>query len=489
MEDRIQILDKDKIFSAVKLHTPIVITTYTLPHDMEVYMHDVLREFLLACNQSFLFEYLNFCLSELLINSKKANTKRVYFLEKNLDINNELEYHEGMLSFKEDTLKNIDYYLEKQKALGLYIKLSLQVTDDKLIIEIRNNSVLTEFEEKRIREKIRTAQKYNDVEEVISKVLDQTEGAGLGIIIIILMLQKVGLDKDTYEVYSTNTETITRVILPFDKLIQEELEELTDDFIEEQNEIPLAKDSFQQLLALLKEDRDNLPEIFECIMKDVTLSLILMQAADKKDKSLSMLSEAFKLFTKEDLIELYNPNQEKYRLVEKTRESNYFWNHGYRVALYAYNLANNFLKDKINLEEAYLCGLFHDIQCLLLDVASDEVKDKIEKQIQTFKNTKAVSQMFYNDSLHNRSGFKVLKQWDICDKICQIVQFHNQPDRVPEEYKKLVFIVYLADVIQHYIDGEIEFYQINNSVKKSFNINSEEELKFIIKQMEGLFTL
>lgn len=482
MEDKIQLLDKEKISSAVKLHTPIVITTYTLPHDMEVYMHEVLKEFLLACNHLYLFEYLNFCLSELLINSKKANTKRVYFLEKNLNINDELQYHEGMISFKEETIKNIDYYLEEQKKLGLYIKLYLQATDEKIIIEIRNNATLTTFEEKRIKEKIRAAQKYNDVEEVITKVLDQTEGAGLGIIIIILMLQKVGLQKDTYECYSTETETITRIILPFSDLIQEELEELTDEFIEEQEKIPLSKKKINKIREILSSSEDT-TEVFKIIKEDMTLSVALLQAASKKEKSSILLSKSFKMFTKDELLDIFDLNQNNIRIIE---EDSRFNNHSYEVALYSYNIACNYLKDKVNPEEAYVCGLLHDIECLLVDVASDDVREKIKKQVQAMQNSEAVSKMFYNDYLHNVSGFKILKQWGFSDKLCEVVKYHNQPDIVPEEYKNLVYTVYISDMIQHYIEGDILFYQINEKVKEFFNIKSEEELQFIISKMEAV---
>ena len=75
--------DKEKIETSVQLHTPLEITTYTLPKNMEVYIQEVLSEFLTQCHQDHMIEYLKFCVGELLTNAKKANTKRVYFKEKN----------------------------------------------------------------------------------------------------------------------------------------------------------------------------------------------------------------------------------------------------------------------------------------------------------------------------------------------------------------------------------------------------------------------
>ena len=78
--------DKEKIKSAVKFHNPMEITSYTLPKNMEVYIQEVLGEFLLECHQEHMIDYLKFCVDELLNNSQKANTKRLYFKEKGLDI-------------------------------------------------------------------------------------------------------------------------------------------------------------------------------------------------------------------------------------------------------------------------------------------------------------------------------------------------------------------------------------------------------------------
>ena len=90
--------DKEKISLAVQLHTPLEIMTYTLPREKERYIQEILSYFLIQCHQEHMTDNLVFCLSELLTNAKKANTERVYFKEQNLDINNEMDYHQGMVS-------------------------------------------------------------------------------------------------------------------------------------------------------------------------------------------------------------------------------------------------------------------------------------------------------------------------------------------------------------------------------------------------------
>ena len=158
MTNRDTSIDILKIKMAIRSGVPLSISTYTLPHDMEVYMGNVLTSFLKELDQNFMIPYLTYCMQELVTNAKKANTKRIYFKEKKLDITSEQDYNLGMKDFKYETLNNINYYLQAQKDAGLYVKLMLQYRNNKIKMEVRNNSIITVFEYKRIYEKMRRAQ-------------------------------------------------------------------------------------------------------------------------------------------------------------------------------------------------------------------------------------------------------------------------------------------------------------------------------------------
>ena len=116
MEEQLLKVDTEKIKTAVHAGVPLSITTYTLPHSMEVYMNDVVTIFFKELHQEQMIQYIVYCQNELITNAKKANTKRVYFKERRLNIENPDDYKDGMKMFKSDTLSNISYYLSKQKA-------------------------------------------------------------------------------------------------------------------------------------------------------------------------------------------------------------------------------------------------------------------------------------------------------------------------------------------------------------------------------------
>ena len=476
--------DKEKIRLAVQLHTPLEVMSYTLPREKERYIQEILMYFLIQCHQEHMTDNLVFCLSELLTNAKKANTKRIYFKEQKLDINNEMDYHQGMVSFKEDTLSNIMHYLELQKEAGLYIKLILQLNDEGIKIEIRNNSILTKFEKKRILEKLRVAEKYEEPHQVVSLMVDQTEGAGLGIIIIILMLRKIGLSRNNYKVFTNETETITQMLLPLNQEINNQMDSLYEEFVENLNTIPVFEEVLSSFSEAAEHPDDN--ALIEAISKDVTLASVLLKDVAAKGHSCSKITCAFEILGRDNVLALLSKDNPAIRIIKKADDIRNFWKHESDVALYAFNIAKNTPEFKFDLEEVYVSALFHDIECLLLEVATDEQKQTVQKLADSLDNTGTLYQLFLKDFGHSRGCYKLAQKWGLPETIAQIIRYHNNPSYAPEEIKQIVFVVYLADILQYYEQEKVEFYQINKDVLDYFQIHTKGQLDFMLKSLNPL---
>ncbi|MCL1813430.1 MAG: hypothetical protein FWG29_07905 [Treponema sp.] len=210
------IVDVNKVNKAIKMEVPLIMTTYTLPRKVEHYIEQVVTIFLDYVKQSRLRDNVIYCIQELVVNAKKANTKRVYFIDRGLDLNNQNDYNQGMSTFKDDTLNNINYYLDLQRQQGLYIKLILHLKDNLITIEVRNNATITSSELDRVNKRLHKANEYEDMEEAVLHLLDDTEGAGLGLVMLVIMLKKLGLESDAFELLNTGNETIARIIIPKD---------------------------------------------------------------------------------------------------------------------------------------------------------------------------------------------------------------------------------------------------------------------------------
>lgn len=483
--------DMEKIKLAVRLHTPIEVVSYTLPRDKEMYIQEVLVVFLRECHQEHMTDNLCFCLGELLTNSKKANTKRIYFKEHNLDINNEMDYHQGMVSFKTDMLGNVNYYLAEQKKAGLYVKLILQLNDDGIKIEIRNNSIVNVFETKRINEKLRASRRYTDPKQVISHVIDQTEGAGLGIIIIVLMLQKIGLSHENFKVFPTQTETITQMLLPLNREMNSMMDLLYDEFVGGLNTIPVFGEVVKEYAALTADSANDDSVLIDFISRDVTLASLVLKETALKGNSCSKISTAFEKLGRQTVAQLLSAQNPGIRQISKDKDVKRFWDHEATVAFYAYNFAVNYKKEHpesaIDEEEVYVCALLHDIECLLLEVATEEQKASVKKIADRIENGDKIYDLFLEDFGHSRGCYKLAQKWGLPETVAQVIHYHNNPVNAPEAIKEIVALVYLADIIQYYRQQKVEFYQINEDVRKLLHIENKQALDYIISLVDKDF--
>ena len=204
------------IKKAVKDRQPIDFFCYTLTPDQKIRFQKILAIFLEECNQMYLYNYLTYCLFELLDNGSKANAKRIFFQEHHLDINNEDDYKNGMKTFKETLLENTLHYQEKLKAGELRVHLLL-TANDVISVTVSNNTKITDSEYARIQDKINKTNVYNSIAEAVSDI-DQTEGSGLGIITVLVMLKKLGLDANNLKFDTTENETVATIEIPKDTI-------------------------------------------------------------------------------------------------------------------------------------------------------------------------------------------------------------------------------------------------------------------------------
>ena len=219
MEEKNKVISEADIQSikvAVQSRKPVDFFCYTLTPDQKTRFHDILNIFLEECDQTYLFNYLSYCLFELLDNASKANAKRIYFKEHNLNIDDENDYKNGMKKFKETLDENTLHYENELEAGQLKVHLLLSA-DDVISITVTNNTKITDLELNRIKEKIEKTKVYNSMADALNDI-DQTEGSGLGIITVLIMLKKLGLASDHLKFKTTDSETIATIEIPKDTL-------------------------------------------------------------------------------------------------------------------------------------------------------------------------------------------------------------------------------------------------------------------------------
>ena len=485
------VVDETKVKKAVQSGIPLTITTFTLPHEIEMYIEQVLAIFLKQIGQEKLRDYVVYCVQELAVNAKKANTKRVYFLERGLDLSNLDDYKEGMTNFKENTLTNIAHYLQLQKEKGLYIKVILQVKNNIIHIEVRNNVGITKTELIRIHDKLARSRQYSNLEDALAQVLDDSEGAGLGLVILVLMLKKMGLDEDCFDTLGTEKETIARLIIPLEQTRVENLSILASTIVNNISSLPQFPENILMVQKLIGDPKSEMADIARQISMDPALTADLLKivnsAAYMLSKKVDSISEAVKMVGIRGIKNLLFSYGTQKILGDDSIDKKALWNHSYKTAFYAFNLVKNFRRDHNLLDDAYVGGILHDMGKIIFSNVHPELLSKIRN----FCIEKCLPSSTFEDLSagmnHAEIGALIAEKWNFPEGLINSIRYHHDPGSAPEEYRDLADTVYLANMFCELEAGGVTFDQFDPVVLEHFGISSKKQVDILLKKFIGGF--
>lgn len=468
-----------KVKESISTGNPLVITTYKLPHDVEEQVMEVAGAFLKELGQESLTDHIVYCIRELATNAKKANTKRVFFTEKKLNINSKDDYERGMLSFKDETLGNLDFYLDKQKELGLYIRFIFQCSGTRLRINIRNNVEITKKEQMRVYDRIVRARAFESLEQAFNEVLDDSEGAGLGLVIMILMLKKLGLDEESFEIEGKDGETNTSLTIPVASIRVEEMDALITKIVKEINALPQFPENIMKVQKMLADPEVEMQSIAKEISIDPAMTADLLKTVNSAQFMLKTkvdsIGDAVKMIGLRGIRNLlFSYGTENILNMPEKKE---LWNHSHKVAFYSFNLARNVTKNKDVVDDAYVGGILHDIGKIIFSKVHPDLLEKIR----AFTDSKELSaNLFENMSAgynHAEIGAKIAEKWNFSDALVDTIRYHHEPQSCQSRNRLPVYCVYLANILAHYEEKTVRFEQLDLQILKLFRITSEEELE------------
>ena len=196
----------------------LTLKTHRMTDMVEKHIQYALEGILAKTRHSNLIHILYTILKELVINGCKANQKRIFFDERNLNITDENDYKTGMSEYTEMFSEGmaLEYGL-KAREKGFYVLIDFDFDQDGIRIEIVNNTPIAEQEEASMRQKLKKAMGYNDIAEFYmdQAANGESEGAGLGIALIIILLKGENIDPSYFRMVIKEDRTIARVEIPF----------------------------------------------------------------------------------------------------------------------------------------------------------------------------------------------------------------------------------------------------------------------------------
>jgi hypothetical protein len=188
----------------------MVIKAYGFIPVTEYFMRDFVKKLMHKYERPELSTPIAMIIKELTVNATKANFKRIVFNENKVNMSDPVDYERGMKIFRAAISDRMSLeYGRKAKLARLNIHATFDFDRDRVIIEIRNNLGMTRSEEARVRAKLREAMRCSDVAEFMMENIDETEGAGLGLVLSLMALKSSGIDPHMLTI-QTDYETHTR---------------------------------------------------------------------------------------------------------------------------------------------------------------------------------------------------------------------------------------------------------------------------------------
>ncbi len=182
-----------------------------------------------------LHELMAVCIKECAENGLKANVKRIFFRKIGLNIQNENEYIQGIRQFRENLKpERITNFLPEAKQQGYFVHITLTHSAEGIQILIANNNVPSIVEQKRMLEKFNNAINCKTFTNFISKEIDYTEGAGLGLALVITILKKMPHLKGHLSLYHDKKFMYANIFFPL-KETEKETDKNAKDFDQKYN--------------------------------------------------------------------------------------------------------------------------------------------------------------------------------------------------------------------------------------------------------------
>ncbi len=484
-------IDISQIQKAALRSIPLTFKLTSLPHESHALLDRILEIYLGELGQERILEPLSYCLKELIINAQKANTKRVYFEEKGLDIRQEGDYETGMQDFRRESVERLEHWLELLKDRNLSIVVSFHTTGGSLEISVRNGTELTEREQARIFDRVARARAYHSFVEALAAPIDPTEGAGLGILILLQFLKRIGVGEEAFSIETADGETVASLTIPTSKVHLEKINVLTQAIVRDVDSLPHLPEVVMELVRLTEDPKSTLAQIASRIATDPSLTADLLKLVNSAyymlPSRVNNILQAVKIVGMRGLRNLLYSYGAQKILAEKYAEMKTLWDHSYRTAFYAFLLARSLKRKRDILDDVYVAGILHDLGQIIVTYLHPDVMEKMTKFCRERDIDPRILERFSFGLNHADIGALIARKWNFPDQLVEGIKHHHDPLSAPVQFKDIVFCVYLANSFCDLEREFISFEQIEKPVLSDFGIRGEDQCRSVLAKLQKSF--
>jgi len=484
-------IDIAEIQRAALRSVPLTFKLTSLPHGSHALLDRILEIYLVELGQERILEPLSYCLKELIANAQKANTKRLYFEEKGLDITRAEDYERGMRGFRAEMTLHLEHWLERLRSRQLFISVTFHTTSGNLAISVRNSAELTAGEQARIYDRIARARAYQSFVEALAAPLDSREGAGLGILILLQFLKRLGLGEEAFSIEARDGTTIASVLIPMSRVQLEKINVLTHAIVRDVDSLPHFPEVVMELIRLTEDPKATVTRISARIAMDPALTADLLKLVNSAyymlPQRVNNILQGVKIVGMKGLRNLLYSYGAMKILREQYAEMKPLWDHSFKVAFYALLLARSFRPKGDLLDDAYVSGILHDLGQIIVTYLHPEAMEQMTRFCKEKDIPPRILERFSFGLNHAEIGALIARKWNFPEQLVFGIKHHHDPLSVPVQYKDVAFCVYLASAMSDMERRYVTFEQLEKPVLGEFGMDSEERFMKVLERLQKSF--
>jgi len=474
-------LTDDKNFASRILDGEKITLTFSfIDEESLTTINTIFLKILSRLGNVFLLETVITIIREIIFNAFKANLKRLYFTQKGIDITDKNQYDGMMENFKEDFLYNLDEVKPVIVDSNYFIKVSFELQENIIEFTVFNNVTLIDEEYSRIKNRIEQSKKYETLTDAYEDVYDPTEGAGLGLILMIFLLKNSGIGANNLKIKPEKNGVRVSISVP--EVLREKkiVTEVTNRVIENVESLPTFPENIIELQRLCNSEESTLDQISLKIEHDPSITADVLKLSNSAGfvpgKKITTIKEALKIIGIKNLSLILTAAAAKKILSEKYKKFELIWDHCTRVAYYARVITKK--KKLVNLlDSSFIAGMLHDIGKIILLSTDQKIVNTIseitkDKQLRSSSILEEISIGISHADL----GGLIAEKWNFPDALKIAITNHHSPMNSPKEYKDITNAVYLANMLNGIETRKYNYFYIESDVLEWLGI---EELKVI----------
>lgn len=411
--------------------------------------HYVVNHALAAYRLNYLDNVIITFLREVVENAVKANLKRAYFDSRKADIHDPDQYARLIKAFSAEGVANLEDYVPIMQEMDLKVQIFMETTAEGIRFVVQNNTGMTPDELMRVRSRIQAASEISSIPEILDRFGDDTEGAGLGILLNMLLLKKTGIGAQNFQIASDEENTRVMLRVPGRISVPDEVKRLYDRIADQIERIPTLPDSAHRIMTLCSNPEVDVRLVIAEIERDPSVTAGILRVANSgafvTSGRVDVLARAVGILGLNNIRSLVLAHSSRQILDKHYKVFEDFWQHAARTGLYSRIIAEETGHRKLA-DTTFVGGLLHDIGKILLYAMEPEAVKSINGiNVDRTETSTAVLEEITLGLSHADVGARLAQKWNFSSTLIEMILNHHSPFAARDSDRIAVSIVHIAD--------------------------------------------